>query len=388
MTNEHHNPDSDRTSTRAIVLTPEGRGAVATVLVSGRDAMAIVGRLFRPASGRPLAAFSMGRIVFGRWGTEPGEELVVVCRGADRVEIHCHGGQAAVAAVLEALADVGCRPMTWQAWNCDEAGGAIQAEALEALAHARTERTAAILLDQYHGALGRAIDEIARLLAAGHNSSLATARERLQALLARAPLGLHLIVPFQVVLAGRPNVGKSSLINSLVGYRRSIVHDGPGTTRDVVTAATAFDGWPVELSDTAGLRAGGDELESAGVRLARQRLAGAALRVLVFDAGQAWSADDDDLLAEWPDALVVHTKSDLPPDTSRSRPPGVYANSMAPGGVDELARAIAARLVPDPPAPGATVPFAERHIAALGRALGHVDSGDRVSAARALEGAK
>jgi tRNA modification GTPase len=384
MTN--HNPDSDRTSTRAVVLTPEGRGAVATVLVSGDDAQAAVGRLFRPASGRPLATFPLGRIVFGRWGAEPGEELVVVCRGADRVEIHGHGGQAAVAAILEALADAGCRPTPWQAWNRDAACDAIEAEALEALAHARTERTAAILLDQYQGALGRAIDEIIRLLTADDDASLATARDGLRALLARERLGRHLIAPFQVVLAGRPNVGKSSLVNSLVGYRRSIVHDGPGTTRDVVTAATAFDGWPVELSDTAGLRGGGGELESAGVRLARQRLAGAVARLLVFDASQAWTAEDNELLVEWPGALVVHTKSDLPPDNSRPRPPGVYASSVALGGVDELARAIATLLVPNPPAPGAAVPFTERQIAALGRALAHVNSEDRVSAARALEG--
>ncbi len=384
MTN--HNPDSDRTSTRAVVLTPEGRGAVATILVSGCDALATVGRLFHPARGRPLAAFPLGRIVFGRWGAEPGEELVVVCRGADCVEIHGHGGRAAVAAVLEALADAGCRPTTWQAWNRDETGDAIEAEALEALAHARTERTAAILLDQYQGALGRAIDEIIRLLAADDGASLANARERLQVLLARERMGRHLIAPFQVVLAGRPNVGKSSLVNALVGYRRSIVHDGPGTTRDVVTAATAFDGWPVELSDTAGLRGGGDELEAAGVRLARQRLADAVARVLVFDASRAWAAEDNELLVEWPGALVVHTKSDLPPDTSRPRPPGVYASSVALGGVDELARAIAGLLVPDPPTPGAAVPFAEWQFTALGRALAHVDSEDRVSAARALEG--
>ena len=388
MTSDNHNPDADRSSTRAVVLTPEGRGAVATVLVVGRGALAIVARLFRPANGRPLASMPIGRIVFGRWGAEPGEDLVVVCRAADRVEVHGHGGQAAVAAVLEALAAAGCRPTTWQAWNRDEAGDAIQAEALEALAHARTQRTAAILLDQYHGALGRVIDEIVRLLAGVDDASLAAAREGLQALIARASLGRFLINPFQVVLAGRPNVGKSSLINSLVGYRRSIVYDAPGTTRDVVTAATAFEGWPVELSDTAGLCAGCDELESAGVRLARQRLAGAVVCALVFDSSRAWEVDDDLLLAEWSGALVVHTKSDLPPDTSRPRPPGVYTSSVAPGGVDELARAIAARLVPDPPLPGAAVPFSERQISALGRALAHVNSGDRVSATQALEEAR
>ena len=359
---------------------------MATVLVAGADALPVVGRLFRPAGGRPLASFPLGRIVLGRWGAEPGEELVVVRQGADRVEIHCHGGRAATAAVVEALAGAGCRPTTWQVWHHDEAGDAVRAAALEALAHARTQRTAAILLDQYHGALGRAMDEIARRLRAGDAPSLAAARDGLRALLARGSLGRHLVVPFQVVLAGRPNVGKSSLINTLVGYGRSIVHDEPGTTRDVVTVATAFDGWPVELSDTAGLRAGGDALEAAGMRLARRHLAQADLRLLAFDAGRAWTTDDDELLAEWPAALVVHTKSDLPPDISRPRPAGVSASSVAAGGADELARAIAARLVPDPPTPGAAVPFAEPQIAPLAHALAYIDSSDPMSAAQALGG--
>ena len=81
--------------------------------------------------------------------------------------------------------------------------------------------------------------------------------------------GRHLLTPFDVVLAGPANVGKSSLINALVGYNRAIVYDAPGTTRDVITAETAIDGWPVTLSDTAGLRDSDDPLEMAGVQTAQ-----------------------------------------------------------------------------------------------------------------------
>jgi tRNA modification GTPase len=367
------------------VLTPEGRGAVATVLVAGPGALGVVERRFRPASGRPLALFPFGQIVFGRWGAEQGEELVVVCRTADHVEIHCHAGRAAVAAVLEALALAGCKATPWQTWAREFHGDVIQAEAVEALARAPTERTAAILLDQFTGALRKAVDEIVKLLTAGDDEGLSAARDGLRTLLARAHLGRRLVVPFQVVFAGRPNVGKSSLVNALLGYRRSIVYDEPGTTRDVVTATTALAGWPVELSDTAGLRDGGDPLETEGVRLAGQRLAQADLGVLVFDSNRRWSVDDERLLADWPAALVVHTKCDLPPETSRPRRPGVPASGVAPGGADELARAIAARLVPSPPPPGAAVPFSDRQVAALELALAHIDYGEVHGAMRALK---
>ena len=88
-----------------------------------------------------------------------------------------------------------------------------------------------------------------------------------------APLGLHLARPWQVVVAGPPNVGKSSLINALAGYPRAIVHWAPGTTRDAVTVETVLDGWPVELCDTAGLRTAGDAVERAGIELARRKMA-------------------------------------------------------------------------------------------------------------------
>jgi tRNA modification GTPase len=107
---------------------------------------------------------------------------------------------------------------------------------------------------------------------------------QLDALLRWSEFGRHLTQPWQVVLTGVPNVGKSSLINRLLGYSRSIVYAEPGTTRDVVTAATAFDGWPVELSDTAGLRDAAGEIEAAGVERARRHLATADLAIVFSTA--------------------------------------------------------------------------------------------------------
>ena len=125
------------------------------------------------------------------------------------------------------------------------------------------------------------------------------------------------------MVAGRPNVGKSSLINALLGYPRSIVHPTAGTTRDVVTAATAIDGWPVLLADTAGLGVGGDAVERAGIALAHQQMAQADLIVLLFDLSVPWTAADDALLADWPEAMVVHNKSDAALSGETARPPGL-----------------------------------------------------------------
>ena len=99
-----------------------------------------------------------------------------------------------------------------------------------------------------------------------------------------APLGRRLTAPWRVVVAGPPNVGKSSLVNALAGYQRSIVAPTPGTTRDVVTTRLAIDGWPVELADTAGVREATDALETQGVRLAREATAAADLCLWVLDA--------------------------------------------------------------------------------------------------------
>src|SRR3954471_21558500 len=128
-------------STYVVELTPPGRGAVAVVLVTGPDALAFIEPLFNRTSGRPLREASLGRIVVGRWGGVDGEELVVCRRSDDEIEIHCHGGFAAVAAIVESLVTSGAVAMPWREWL-------RLCAAHIALADATTERTALILLDQ------------------------------------------------------------------------------------------------------------------------------------------------------------------------------------------------------------------------------------------------
>ena len=344
-----------------VLLTPSGRGAVATLVVQGARAAEAVEQHFQPAArGKSLRDFPHRRIVFGRWA---GEEIVV-CRMADeQFELHCHGGRIAAQRIQQDLVEAGCQAMEWPQWLLASATeeGLIEAEARIALAHARTERVAAVLLDQFQGALRRELSEIERLAA----SDPAQALERLRTLQARAAVGLHLTAPWRIVLAGRPNVGKSSLMNGLLGYARAIVFDEPGTTRDVLTATTALDGWPVERADTAGRHSTRDTLEGAGVERARQQMASADVLVLVFDLTQRWTAEDVSLIEEWSAAILVFNKCDLPEAPSPNRPPGLRTSATTREGVEELVRRLAQRLVPQPPPPSCAVPFTVRQVEAL-----------------------
>jgi tRNA modification GTPase len=344
-----------------IRLTPPGRGAVATLRVEGSGAVAAVALHFHARGGRPLAAYPAEQIVVGRFGGEAGEEVVACRRSDTAVELHCHGGRAAVARIVESLVAAGCQPVPWRDWTRTQADDPIAAAALVALADVRTERTAAILLDQYHGALRRAMDEIQQDIDRGDASA---ARERIETLLAREKLGRHLTRPWSVVLAGRPNVGKSSLMNALAGYGRAIVHHAPGTTRDAVALTTAIDGWPVELCDTAGLRTAEDAVERAGVKRARERLALADVAVLVTDRSVPWSAEDQALSDQWPAAVLVYNKCDLPVPPG-DRPPGLSISALRGEGLDVLLSTIGQRLAPDLPPPGAAVPFSSEQVETL-----------------------
>ena len=260
-----------------IQLTPPGRGAVASIRIEGPGARELVARHFITRSGRPLTDFPPGRIVLGQ--IRPRGEEVVLNQYSDRaIELHCHGGLAAVARLEEIFIGDGCRQVSWQEWTASQEADPFAAAARLALAEARTPITAAILLDQYQGALRKAMEQIETFLQAGEKE---VAWQQIEALLSRGDTGLHLIRPWQVVVAGRPNVGKSSLINAIAGYQRAIVHSMPGTTRDVVGVQTAMGGWPVEVSDTAGLRETREEIEQAGIDLARKKILAADLIVLV-----------------------------------------------------------------------------------------------------------
>jgi tRNA modification GTPase len=372
---------------RVALLTSPGRGAVATVLVAGAGATKLVQRHFQAASGQALDALTPDRIVFGRWGGAGGEEVVLRRLSDDRLEIHGHGGLAASAAIIDALVGSGARPADWRTSpmlldiNPNRADP-IRADAVAALACAVTRRAADVLLDQYQGALRAELEAIRGDLV---SHRLEAGGARLRVLAARSAFGLHLTSPWRVVLVGRPNVGKSSLLNALLGYRRAIIHDQPGTTRDVVAASTAIDGWSIELSDTAGLRESVDDLESAGIALSRRQVAVADLVLLVGDRSRPWTSQDDALLAAHPTALLVHNKHDLPP--AGPRPAGLPVSALTGQGIDDLHRAIVDRLSAVP-SPGAAVPFTLRQVESIAVAIAALQSDNPSAAIASIDGVR
>ncbi len=344
-------------------LTPAGRGAVACLALEGPGAAAAVAGEVR-LSHRPAEGLPLERPMLGRFGPH-GEEVVVVRRNEEQFEIHCHGGPVPIADCIERLVARGGRLVAWEEWIARRSATPVQAAARLALSAARTERCAAILLDQYGGAFDRAVEQIERLI----DATPADALRQCDDIGRRLPFGRHLVQPWRVVLIGRPNVGKSSLLNALAGFARAIVHSSPGTTRDLVTVETSLDGWPIELCDTAGLRAADDAVEQAGVALAEGAASAADVVLLVLDSSRSADAVEEQVHARRPDAICALNKCDLPPAeqppwVARANPILVSAEQRL--GLDRLSAAIVERFGP-PPAPGDAVPFCDACVEILSR---------------------
>lgn len=362
----------------AALLTPVGRGAVATIRVEGdlNSLDRTSGQLFDAANGRPLSEQPLERIAFGTWGrTEwvAGEDVVICRVDATALEIHCHGGEAAVRRIQNDLKQVGCEVVDWRQ-QLETTAGTLEFEFAEKLSRATTWRTADLLNEQAHGLLRQRLEELNQLLTESENGetnlpALTAVRTELDELLGWAQFGLHLSQPWTVVLTGRPNVGKSSLINALLGYQRAIVFDQPGTTRDVVTAETAFDGWPVLLADTAGLREAAEELEAAGIALARQQLHQADARLILVDLSQPPTPDDRVLIDEWPDAIVIGHKCDLGNHWQSALPTSaIQASSVTGEGLDTIQQRLVEHLVPQVPPAGTPIPISQHQIELLEQA--------------------
>ncbi|GAB4127903.1 MAG: hypothetical protein Kow0040_02010 [Thermogutta sp.] len=374
--------DPSATENTVTVLTAQAAGAIAVIRLEGPLVATVVPRRARGRSGRPLDLPPGPRPRLVRWdfGGPVPEEAVLYRPSETVLEIHCHGGIRVVENLVRAASADGFVRQTWQDWLLREESDPIATAARIALAQARTTRTADILLDQYHGALRTAVQEIA----AGLERGDAEAANRLRRLASRIPLGRHLIRPWQVVILGPPNAGKSSLLNALAGYGRALVHPMPGTTRDLVSAVIAADGWPIELIDTAGLRRAEHPVERLGVQKAEDAARSADLVILVFDRSQRWEPDHGALARRYPQALLLHNKSDLPAAPG-DRPPGVDVSAHRPEDVPAILEALVERLVPSPPMPGEAIPFTEEQAAAVREALELLPRAGPSTAARRLK---
>ena len=338
-------------------LTSPGRSAIAVIRLEGElSQLDSPTSLFRAANLKRVVEQSIDAICFGVWG-EPGEEVVLCRTGHDAAEVTCHGGAAAVSRILQDAVGRGfvIVPVEWALAHASLKGTLPRGlkptlRRMKTLTQARTQRTAEILLEQVtvwpqfiEGLSQRPRDEALGLI---------------DDTLAWSEFGRHLSESWNVVLCGRPNVGKSSLMNALAGFTRSIVSEQAGTTRDRVTLETAIDGWPVRITDTAGVRESNDTIEQAGVEQTLTAIDQADLVVLVLDSTESLQAEDRQLLAVPAQRrLVVAHKSDRPRSTDAVFPSGSLAVSSVSGqGIEALLQAIAAMLIPACPLPGQLIP--------------------------------
>lgn len=367
----------------AALLTRPGRSAVASVRIAGSAAKECIDHYFRSASGVGANSMSTDRVYFGRWGDgDEGEELVVARVAEHCFEVHCHGGALAAGRILEDVARRAGQVVEVADRMPGEAQDLLLREAMIALAQAPTDRIAAHLLTQVRGALHHRLGQLCRQveqLAVDHggNGREASAAEQvesqLQQLVAHGSLGVRLLRPFQVVIAGAPNVGKSVLLNRLVGYDRAIVFDQPGTTRDLLKTTTAWDGWLVQLTDTAGIReTTSDPIEQAGIESARQQIQAADLVLYVVDATDSGTwvlpSTPDASIQESNKCLRVANKCDLPHQPDQLPRDTICISAKTGDGVDLLVSDMLTSLT-FPLDDDVPLPFLPRHQDLLTEAL-------------------
>lgn len=339
--------------TIAAIATATGPGAIGIVRMSGPQSLSIAERVFRPARGQTLRPDENYRLIYGRVfdpadGQDVDEVLMAVMRSPrsytreDVVEFHCHGGLVAQRSVLRLLVSHGARlaepgEFTRRAFLNGRIDLA-QAESVAAIVAARSTGALRASVRQLDGGLSdrlrvarrELISVLAQIEATVDFSdedvepvdwrqvtaALERVESNLQALLRTAFVGKALEHGVRTAIVGRPNVGKSSLLNALLMRERAIVSDVPGTTRDTVEELLEIGGIPIHLIDTAGIRRGGDQVEQLGVERSLRAMEQADLTLVVIDLSECWDEVDCSLVKGLDPArsIVVANKVDLVAD--------------------------------------------------------------------------
>ena len=395
--------------TIAAIATPIGEGGLAVIRLSGASALAVADQCFSPAgkssvkaSAAPTHTIQFGKII--RAGQVVDEVLLAVLRAPrtftreDTVEISCHGGLLPAKLVLDTLLAAGARlaepgEFTKRAFLNGRIDLA-QAEAVADLIHSRTELALAAANEQLAGKLSRRINQLRDdlMLTLAHveahldfpdedisPDTREKLSQRLEAgiafmdeLLRTANEGQILRRGIRAAIVGRPNAGKSSLLNQLLGHDRAIVSPIPGTTRDTIEETANIRGLPVVFIDTAGLREARDEIEREGVRRSRVSLAQAELILHVLDAGEPLTPADKNYLAEFAEKkrILVRNKMDLPVKLELPPPAAVVDVCCTSGqGIEALKDAIKSLVwAGEIKAEMLQVAISSRHQDALGRA--------------------
>jgi tRNA modification GTPase len=286
-------------------------------------------------------------------------------------EFQGHAGSAALQCALDALRAEGVQILNSEDWAVATHGQTLEAQALMDLPFAPTLQVAERLIDQSQGALGEALRRIA-------DSGGGTTE--IDALLDRGALGCRMLTGWTVALAGRPNVGKSSLLNAILGFGRAIVNPTAGTTRDQIRARSAVEGWPVELIDMAGIRESDDRIEQEGIRRAEASVARADVVVLVVDGSSPLDENDRQLLERLPAAIRVANKADLTSVWDAPADRFLNVSAKTGTGLPALLAELARRIVPHPPPPGCGIPFRTAQMARLHQLRTIISQGEKTPA--------
>lgn len=328
--------------TIAAVSTPIGTGGIGIIRLSGKEAWRIIERLFEPA-GKNGKEPAKSRIM--RYGhiVEPEKHKIIdevlVClfkepysfTKEDMAEINCHGGINAVRAVLKAVIAAGARlaepgEFTKRAFI----NGRIdlsQAEAVIDLINSKTDSARKASINQLEGKLSKQIKEVRDLLIDTISDIEAsidypeydieeTSREKIKAVVEKAESKLERLAKtffegniiregISIAIIGKPNVGKSSLLNALAGKEKAIITDIPGTTRDIIEEFIDVGGIPVKFIDTAGLRETNDVIEMAGIQKTEKAISDADVVLFVLDGSQDFEQEDKEILAKLKDKKII-----------------------------------------------------------------------------------
>lgn len=400
--------------TIAAIATGTQVSAIGIIRLSGDETFRVIDRLFFPYSGKKMSESADRRLIFGEL-RDRGGELLDVClctisraphsyTGENTAELQCHGSPTVLRAALDELFALGARQaapgeFTKRAFlngrmelcAAEAVADIIDAETVECAKNAAGQLSGAIsrkvdgiysaltdISSHYHAVLDYPDEDIEDFQLESYEGSLASALTELERLLQSHERGKLMTGGIPAAIAGRPNAGKSSLLNALLGYDRAIVTAIPGTTRDTIEEKLRIGRLTLRLIDTAGIRDTDDEVERLGVERSRAAMSKAELVIAVVDGSGEITDEDRKVIAQAeaaPKGIVVLSKRDIAePDAEITTAlPVVSLSSVTGDGMDELERVIAEQF-PLPEVPAGEILTNVRQADAVKRAIEYMRS--------------